>query len=225
MKIIFDHINGFGKISNQDFIYSPIIGYPDIYDDFDDLLEQGWLPWDNIWFQARSVRYKLSEMNFHKKTKKLSKKIRYEIGQLTEEEVAIISKKYALKKDFSSIHVFNNKLMFESCIKYFHEEKLIGFLCFKLFNRSFIGIQFAWDYEKPSLSLGSVSTLLEATLAMQSGCIYYYMMSGYENCCIYKSDLQGFEFWTGKEWSKDKELYINLCKRDSSIEIKENGNI
>ena len=59
----------------------------DISDDFDQLLEQGWLPWDNIWFQARSVRYKLSEMNFHKKTKKLSKKIRYEIGQLTEEEV------------------------------------------------------------------------------------------------------------------------------------------
>ena len=39
---------------------------------------------------------------------------------------------------------------------------------------------------------------------------------GYEKSCIYKSDYEGFEFWTGEEWSNDIELYKWLCERDSN---------
>ena len=46
------------------------------------------------------------------------------------------------------------------------------------------------------------------------------MMGGYEECSLYKDQFNGFEWWTGKEWSSDKELYQSLCKRDSLIEIK-----
>lgn len=220
MKIIFDHINGFGKISNQDFIHTPIIGYAEINDDFDELLENGWLPWNNYWFQARSIRYNLLELDHHKKTKKISKKIEYQLGKLSKNDVERISASYQAKKGFISEHVFDNELMLENSIQYFYESKLIGFVCYKLFKKSFVGVQFAWDYKKPQLSLGNVSTLIETTFAKKSGCIYYYMMGGYEECCIYKSQLNGFEWWTGKEWSKDKELYTNLCLRDSAIEIK-----
>ena len=220
MKIIFDHINGFGKISNEDFIHTPVIGYSEINDDFDELLENGWLPWNDYWFQARSVRYNLLKLDFHKKTKKISKKIEYQLGKLQKKDVQRISEAYQLKKGFISNHVFDNELMLENSIQYFYESELIGFVCYKLFKRSFVGVQFAWDYKKQNLSLGNVSTLIETTLAKKSGCIYYYMMGGYEECCIYKSELNGFEWWTGKEWSKDKELYQKLCKRDSLIEIK-----
>ena len=27
----------------------------------------------------------------------------------------------------------------------------------------------------------------------------------------------GFEWWTGKEWSSDKEVFKDLCKNDSTI--------
>lgn len=220
MKIYFDHINGFGKISNQDLIYTEIFGYPEINDDFDDLLENGWLPWNNYWFQARSTRYNLSLIDFHKKTKKIAKKIEYKLGKPSNEDIDRISKAYQSKKNFISKHVFDNELMLENSIQYFHESKLIGFVCYKLFKRSFVGVQFAWDYEKPQLSLGTISTLIETTLAKKSGCIYYYMMGGYEECSVYKSELDGFEWWTGKEWSKDKKLYVNLCRKDSAIAIK-----
>jgi hypothetical protein len=220
MKIIFDHINGFGKISNQDFIHTSVTGYPEISDDFDELLELGWLPWNNYWFQARSVRYNLSKIKFHKKTIKTAKKIEYQIGKPSKEDILRISKSYQNKKTFSSDHVFDNELMLENTIQYFYESNLIGFVCYKLFKKSFIGVQFAWDYEKPSLSLGNISTYIETTLAKRSGCIYYYMMGGYEDCSIYKSELEGFEWWTGKEWSVDKKEYEYLCKRDSLIEIK-----
>ena len=100
MKIYFDHINGFGKISNQDLIYTEIFGYPEINDDFDDLLENGWLPWNNYWFQARSTRYNLSLIDFHKKTKKIAKKIEYKLGKPSNEDIDRISKAYQSKKNF-----------------------------------------------------------------------------------------------------------------------------
>ena len=46
---------------------------------------------------------------------------------------------------------------------------------------------------------------------------YVYVGSGFESCCIYKKNFNGFEFWTGKEWSTDKEIYSTLCKQDDNI--------
>ena len=46
---------------------------------------------------------------------------------------------------------------------------------------------------------------------------YSYVCPGYEKTCIWKSRFPGFEFWTGMEWSKDKELYKKLCERDSDL--------
>lgn len=44
-----------------------------------------------------------------------------------------------------------------------------------------------------------------------------YIGQGYEESSIYKANIPGFEWWTGSEWSINKEQYINLCKRDSSL--------
>ena len=45
-------------------------------------------------------------------------------------------------------------------------------------------------------------------------------MAGYENCCRYKANYHGFEFWTGYEWSIDTELYNKLIDRDDSYDIR-----
>ena len=48
------------------------------------------------------------------------------------------------------------------------------------------------------------------------------MGPGYEKGSIYKAHIQGFEWWTGSEWSTDKNKYIQLCERDSKLKtIKE----
>jgi hypothetical protein len=49
-----------------------------------------------------------------------------------------------------------------------------------------------------------------------------YMSSGYESCSIYKSDYQGFEWWTGLKWSKDVEHYRRLCYSDDKVKIEFN---
>jgi hypothetical protein len=37
---------------------------------------------------------------------------------------------------------------------------------------------------------------------------------------LYKSDFYGFEWWTGTEWSTDKELYKKLCLRDETAKVE-----
>ncbi len=56
MKIVFDHIEGFGKVSHQDFICGYPMGIIEPGDNPKDLLAQGWIPWDGAWYNLRSVR-------------------------------------------------------------------------------------------------------------------------------------------------------------------------
>ena len=53
-------------------------------------------------------------------------------------------------------------------------------------------------------------------MCINQGMEYVYLGGGYENMCIYKSMYQGFEWWTGSEWSKDKEAYKILCNSDTN---------
>ena len=34
---------------------------------------------------------------------------------------------------------------------------------------------------------------------------------------MYKTKYDGVEFWTGRKWLDDKNIYETLCKRDSDI--------
>jgi hypothetical protein len=56
--------------------------------------------------------------------------------------------------------------------------------------------------------------MYECEVAKMLGCTHVYILGGYEKCCLYKSDFYGFEWWTGLEWTTDKQLYKNLCERD-----------
>ena len=45
MLVKFNHINGFGKITNQDFVYSNPEGILEKNEKPDDALNQGWIHW------------------------------------------------------------------------------------------------------------------------------------------------------------------------------------
>tara|TARA_R110000744_G_scaffold216982_5_gene335765 strand:- start:23632 stop:23919 length:288 start_codon:yes stop_codon:yes gene_type:complete len=75
-------------------------------------------------------------------------------------------------------------------IGYYHNEKLIAFSIIRkhsLFDVE--AIQFAWDYEKPSLRIGAKSLFTECALYKESG--YDYLWLG-ENQ-PYKSKFDGYE--------------------------------
>ena len=222
MKIEFDHIEGWGKITQHDLIHAPCWVIPE-QESPDDMLESGFLPWGGRWFPARSVRYDLEKMNFRRTTVKNSAKVTWIESKPADEHYDRIVKAYVEFRKFDSAHVFeelkNNQDF--NWLTYKHAAELVAFLAFLRYERSFIGVQFAWDYATPGLSLGSVSTFVEALLARSCGCRWYYVMGGYENASAYKANHEGFQFWTGKEWSEDRKLYSELCVRDSRIEYSD----
>jgi hypothetical protein len=75
MKVVFDHINGFGKVSDQDFIYSQPHGVLEEGESEVEAFEKGWIPWDKDWYNLRSVRIDISDYKPHDTTKRLSRYI------------------------------------------------------------------------------------------------------------------------------------------------------
>lgn len=76
------------------------------------------------------------------------------------------------------------------------------------FNAYVIHVE--WEFGREMLNC-------EVEYARSLGLEYLYIGSGYEKSSIYKAYLSGFEWWNGVEWSNDKNEYIALCKRDSSV--------
>jgi arginyl-tRNA--protein-N-Asp/Glu arginylyltransferase len=77
--------------------------------------------------------------------------------------------------------------------------------------------QFCWDYESPTLGLGRFSTYYEIDIAKRHWLDYLYLGASYEDTAIYKSSFSGFEFWTGRIWSDDIEIYKSIVKKDSEL--------
>jgi hypothetical protein len=218
MKIVFNHIEGWGKVSATDLIHAPCWATPE-GETSDDMLEAGWLPWQEQWFPARSVRVDLAQAEFSRTIKKCARKVEVMERRPTAEEMESISHFYMQKKGFRSTHVFEEIYRNQNYkyLIYSHGGEVVGFVAYLLFSRSLVGVQFAWDYMTPQLSLGSVSTYQEILIGRREGCRHYYMMGGYEVVSAYKADVAGFEWWTGQCWSQDRALYLDLCARDSHI--------
>ncbi len=224
MKIIFDHINGFGKVSDQDFIYSQPHGILEPGETAAQALANGWIPWDGVWFNLRSVRIDLSEYKPHETTKRLSRHIDYQYQKF--EDQLIYRELY---EKYCSHHGFQRTITWEQLftgdiISYMLNGIVIGYSAIEVYDEAFVATQFVWDYENPKLSLGKVAQMFECVVAKQLGCTHVYILGGYEKCCTYKSDFYGFEWWTGTEWSKDKDLYKRLCLRDEAAIVTYDDN-
>jgi hypothetical protein len=214
MKVVFDHINGFGKVSDQDFIYSQPYGILENGENPSDALDKGWIPWEDLWYNIRSVRIKLSDYKPHETTRKKARLINFLYKEFDDKLIyRELYEKYLSHRGFLRTITWE-QLFTGHIVEYSYMGNVIGFSCVEKYNDALVATQFVWDYEEPSLSLGKVAQMYECEIAKILECKYVYILGGYEQCCLYKSDFYGFEWWTGSEWSRDKQLYKTLCERD-----------
>lgn len=238
MKIYFRHYSG--AINQYDYLFFDCMAKVSSEEE-DSALQEGWLPDDYFapknnlksdWYQARQTRVNLKNFTDTRGTRKARKKCRdIEVKYVKAKDVDVnviknIFEKYFKYRSFKPwkleplLQLEINRKYF---LIYYLDNKPIAFTFMRDVGlNSAFSTQFAWDYENPKLYLGKYANLAEIDYCIANNKDYMYTGVGYEKSCIYKSDYQGFEFWTGEKWSDDVEHYKFLCERDSSIiETKE----
>ena len=215
MQIIFS--NEFGCHNQSELI----LNYPELINvtvnEHNQALEQGWSMTiknnNKTWYQNRSTRTKLSNTNYSKLTNVAILNKPYPLPILDK-----IYDKYCAHRNYKKYFEVNEFLDCDIVFGYYEGHNLSAWSKLRPYSVTSIeSVQFVWDYSNPSSHLGLSSLKHELAWAKDLGYEYFYMGAGYEKNSIYKSDIDGFEWWTGREWSSDKDEYIYLCKRDSKI--------
>lgn len=225
MLITFDHVNGFGKIAHQDFIYSNPEGTLEKNETPDQVLEKGWIPWKNKWYNHRSVRINLAKYSPSKSVKRDYKKIQANFKSISEfincDLAEKIYKIYCEKNNFNRNIPIKEIIDNSSCyFEFKRNNEIKGYTFSTLYEKSMVSHEFIQNFSCNNISLGSISQYYECITAQSLNKKYVYLLGGYETNCIYKCKFHGMEWWTGKEWTEDKNLFVELCRRDDSIEIE-----
>jgi hypothetical protein len=226
-RLEFVHENGFGRITDGDILYAPVKAWitAPMWG-----LENGWAPneWssEGDWFQARMTRVAVGspapKPPHHSK-------VSYGVSATIDPEVmARIHAAYIAHRGFSDhLPISETYGKREPTHKRFitftskASGEMVAFTLMRLFHAddrvALSSLQFSWDYADPRLSLGRLSAKVERQIAAEMGADYLYLGPGYQIACRYKAAEEGFEWWTGQEWSNDIDTYIRLCSRDDSI--------
>jgi hypothetical protein len=221
MRLLFDHVHGFGKMAKEAMLYYPCAAILEP-SEYAMGLETGWFPLNkHMWFQSRSTRLDLSLYKTPKHIIKNSKQVTWHLSRPDKRILGPIYEKYLAHKGYNPNNLTLDDITDNSnqILVYRKDNKLIGFLAFKVIGKAFLSVEFAWDYCEPQLSLGHISRHVESILAKQKSCTHLYMSSGYETCSLYKSSYGGFQWWKGYEWSSDIEMYKQMCYNDSKVQI------
>jgi arginyl-tRNA--protein-N-Asp/Glu arginylyltransferase len=125
---------------------------------------------------------------------------------------------YCYYKKFKKYFEIGQFLDSDRFLAYYQNNALVAWTKMRPYSQRAIETTlFVWDYSNPETKLGTCSLQHEIAWAKSQGYEYVYLGPGYQRSSLYKADIQGFEWWTGSEWSKDTKLYTSLCARDSKI--------
>ena len=149
MKVFFDHIAGFGKVSNLEVIVNCAYGILEPNESSIDALKQGWIPWKDKWYNERSTRIDLSKYQPSKTTKKIARRIIVESGNID----ASLEQYIELHEKYCTYHGFKRDINldnFKDCsVIEYYTDHLVGISIYKQFDTQFVAYQFIWDYEDP----------------------------------------------------------------------------
>jgi hypothetical protein len=81
----------------------------------------------------------------------------------------------------------------------------------------FISLQLVVDQKNPELDIGVHSQFYEQNIVKKSGHRYLYLGCGYDTSSLWMTSFNGFQFWTGENWSSDKDKFSQLCQYEGRI--------
>ncbi len=221
----------FGKQETREVIFNDIslenVGHHTEHEALDKGFLVDIVNGEDQWFMSRSTRICLAETDYKEYNEQWE--IVEELTPKFQKRLEQILNKYIKKHNFTD---FGRSLSLSNRCKffiYYHNNEIIGFTKLQFYPilmqsayqiwpyKCIETAMFAWDYKNPELHLGVVTLQHEVAWAKKQKYEYLYTGPGYEQSSIYKADINGFEWWTGMEWSRDTKKYKELCRQDSKV--------
>lgn len=157
------------------------------------MFENGWLPFDDTWYQCKSSRLKLGQISSRRK-RELSKISFTETGDLI--ELMNRARKFGCFVEDWVLHFSK-----EPNYTFFMDDAAAGIVNF--FEDQIFYTSLIWDKDKCDHSYGTLSYyhLIDKFWSTHE----YMYISEYYLQFKYKQNLPGFQFWRGVEWSNPGE--------------------
>jgi len=232
MEIYYEHY--FGSMTQHDMIVCWVLAENVLPQEEKFALENGWREVyeteQGVWVQARSVRLKTSSFRTNKKIRRMLNPATgiesnfKPASQCNLEELNEVYHKYAKYKNFPIEKNYIEDCLVDIDSKIIGEHREDGLLRAYVICRmhdesakAMTSLQFCWDYDKPQMFLGKFSMVKELQFAIENKLDWVYIGDGYQKICEYKCSFPGFQFWTGRKWISDINLYKELIKNDDKV--------
>ena len=166
------------------------------------------------WTQGRATRIDLDKYKESKTARRLSKNCIVTFGDYAiDRDVEMLYDAYARHKGFVRVIPIS---AYDGCnqLRLYVDGALVSVAFMGEPGEHMASYQFVTDYSRPDLSLGSVSQMMECTIAKQLGAKYLYIGFAYETSCLYKTKIRGLEWWTGRVWSDNMDQLEALILSD-----------
>lgn len=174
----------------------------------DNALEMGFISDDGepeYWYNCRSVRVPLK-----KNARPYHGELKTVISNKPLEGCSEIYKTWCDKKGFTAHEGDDAVFDHDTYIHYFRDEKLIAYSKIRCYEKSAELLLFATLEENMAME----SLRYELYWLRSNGFEWAYLGQAYEECSLWKAEQSRVEWWTGKEWSKDKKELKKLCLQD-----------
>ena len=204
MKIIFDHSEGY--VANEKV-------FCEVYclaenETPDELLELGWLPTSlsdtPYWYQSQSCRINSQKVSLSYKRRKILSLLNFEIFEYDyiKNEVDEFSYRYIENKnfDFKKNYDFYSKTPNLKVMRITYNNKIVGYVRFKIFNNCILLFDISYDLMFPKLSLGICSFIMMSQYGKVHNKNYVYIFESYKNHFPYKLKVSGVEYFEGEYW-------------------------
>ena len=204
MKIIFDHSEGY--VANEKV-------FCEVYclaenETPDELLELGWLPTSlsdiPYWYQSQSCRINSQKVSLSYKRRKILSLLNFGIFEYDyiKNEVDEFSYRYIENKnfDFKKNYDFYSKTPNLKVMRITYNNKIVGYVRFKIFNNCILLFDISYDLMFPKLSLGICSFLMMSQYGKVHNKNYVYIFESYKNHFPYKLKISGVEYFEGEYW-------------------------
>lgn len=187
-------------------------------------LEQGWLIYDNKWYNSRSVRINIDNYKpqgaSNKKLKKYS--FVYHDHFYINDEVINVYNTFINLKQFKKIYRLDTDIERSSGVfVYDYNHKLVAYTKMVKYEGGIESQFTVWDYSEPKASIGKNIIDYEIEVAKNLGHKYLYIGPAYGINSTYKINLSGFEWWNGENWNIDEHKMFQLLERDTKIKTLE----